>query len=458
MSRKYFGTDGVRGKVGVAPMTPDFAMRLGYAIGKTLAAQSADRDNATIPAVLIGKDTRISGYMFESALEAGLSAAGLDAMLVGPMTTPGVAFLTRALRLSAGVMISASHNPYYDNGIKLFSSEGYKLPDSTEQAIEAALDQPMGCNESAQLGKVTRVKDAEGRYLEFCKSSFPKHLNLRGVKLVVDAAHGAGWRIAARLFEELGATVVPIGDRPNGTNINDGYGAVSPTAMAQAVVEHQAHYGIALDGDGDRLIMADHDGTLFDGDQLLYVMVKGAQAANTLRGGAVGTLMTNYALELEFKRINVPFVRAKVGDRYVLEQMLERDWSLGGENSGHLLNLNHHSTGDALISALQVLAALVADPSGARAQKKLVSLAEYTAPLTLYPQVMINIKLAQKIDVANHAALQDAIKACERTLGDTGRVLVRASGTEPVIRVMVEARQREVAQRECEAIAAVLRG
>jgi phosphoglucosamine mutase len=449
MSRKYFGTDGIRGKVGIAPMTPDFAMRLGYAIGKTLAAHSAEQPGAN-PAVLIGKDTRISGYMFESALEAGLAAAGVDALLVGPMTTPGIAFLTRALRLSAGVMISASHNPFDDNGIKLFSNQGYKLADETELEIEAALDAPMACNESAKLGKARRVHDAEGRYIEFCKSSFPKQLSLRGIKLVIDAANGAGWRIAGRVFTELGAEVVAIGNQPDGLNINDGVGAVEPQAMAEATIRHGAHYGIALDGDGDRLIMADPDGTLFDGDQLLFAMVKGAKLSGVLQGGVVGTLMTNLALESQFSAMSIPFERAKVGDRYVLERLMERGWHYGGENSGHLLALQHHTTGDALISALQVLAAVL--HSG-----KATTLAEFTREVTLYPQVMINVRLAQKVDVASHAALQAAIKQSEATLSKTGRVLVRASGTEPVIRVMVEAQQRDVAQHHAEAIAGVLK-
>ncbi len=453
MSRKYFGTDGVRGLVGVSPMTPDFAMRLGYAIGNTLA-RSAEHKH---PAVLIGKDTRISGYMFESAMEAGLSAAGVDTLLVGPMTTPGVAFLTRALRVSAGVMISASHNPYDDNGIKLFSGTGHKLPDEVEQSIEDALEKPMGCNVSSELGKARRVHDAEGRYLEFCKGSFPKHLSLHGLRIVVDAAHGAGWRLAARVFEELGADVIAIGNQPNGLNINAGVGATAPQAMAQAVVDSQAHFGIAIDGDGDRLIMADNDGRLFDGDQLLYAMVKGAKAAGVLKGGVVGTLMSNLSLEAQLEQMEIPFVRAKVGDRYVLEQLQQRGWSIGGENSGHLLSLDHHSTGDALISALQVLAALMAGVGKNQGKDHVPTLAEYTQALQLYPQVMINVRLAEKIELAQHQPLQAAIQSSELALGKAGRVLVRASGTEPVIRVMVEASNRSVAEQHANTIAAVLK-
>ena len=446
--RKFFGTDGVRGRVGQPPITPDFVMKLGYCAGKVLSRADVAPPHRSRPAVLIGKDTRISGYMLESALESGLSAAGVDTLLVGPMPTPAVAFLTRALRLSAGVMISASHNPFEDNGIKFFSADGMKLPDAVESEIEALLDAPMQLPaSSAQLGKAERVHDAEGRYLEFCKGTFPKNLTLRDLKLVVDCAHGANYRVGVRLFQELGAEVVAIGSAPNGTNINDGVGATAPKALARAVVEHKAHFGIAFDGDGDRLAMADADGTLFDGDQLLYAMVKHRHAEGRLRGGVVGTLMTNFALERRLKEMGVAFHRAKVGDRYVLECLVERAWECGGENSGHLLCLDCHSTGDAMISALQVLAAVVSARQ---------TLAGYTRELTLLPQVLVNVKLAKKVDL-QAPAIGDAVTAADADLAGHGRVLLRPSGTEHVVRVMVEGEDRAHVQALAERIAAVVK-
>ena len=447
MSRKYFGTDGIRGRVGQAPITPDFVLRLGYAAGKVLSRADVAPPHRNRPAVLIGKDTRISGYMLESALESGLSAAGVDTLLVGPMPTPAVAFLTKALRLSAGVMISASHNAYEDNGIKFFSADGMKLPDAVESEIEALIDAPMSLPPSAQLGKAERLEDAEGRYLEFCKGTFPKHCSLRGLKLVVDCAHGANYRVGVRVFQELGAEVIPVASKPNGTNINEACGATAPKGMARAVVENKANFGIAFDGDGDRLAMADHDGTLFDGDQLLYAMVKNRHQEKRLRGGVVGTLMTNFALERRLGELGIPFARAKVGDRYVLESLVERGWECGGENSGHLLALDCHSTGDAIISALQVLAALVSSGQ---------TLSDFTRDLTLFPQVLVNVKLAGKLDL-QAPDVRAAIAAAEAELAGRGRVLLRPSGTEPVVRVMVEGEDRAHVQKLAEAIAATVR-
>ena len=448
LSRKYFGTDGVRGRVGQPPITPEFVMKLGYCAGKVLSRADVAPPHRDRPAVLIGKDTRISGYMLESALESGLSAAGVDTLLVGPMPTPGVAFLTRALRLSAGVMISASHNAFEDNGIKFFSQDGLKLPDAVESEIEALMEAPMALpSSSAQLGKAERVHDAEGRYLEFCKGTFPKKISLRGLRLVVDCAHGANYRVGIRVFQELGAEVIAIGSQPNGININDGCGATAPKALAKAVMQHRADFGVAFDGDGDRLAMADRDGTLYDGDQLLYAMVKHRALEKRLRGGVVGTLMTNFALERRLAEMQIPFARAKVGDRYVLEMLLENGWECGGENSGHLLALDFHSTGDAIISALQVLAALVTSKQ---------SLGQFTGDLTLFPQVLVNVKLAGKVDL-QAPAVKDAIAAAERELAGKGRVLLRPSGTEPVVRVMVEGEDRAHVQKLADAIAGVVK-
>ncbi len=440
MARKYFGTDGIRGLVGAAPITPDFVMRLGYAAGQVLAkAQSA----TVKPTVLIGKDTRISGYMLEAALEAGFAAAGVDVMLAGPMPTPAIAYLTRALRLSAGVVISASHNPFQDNGIKFFSKHGTKLPDQVELEIEAAIDQPMGCVSPEKLGRAKRLDDAAGRYIEFCKSTFPNELDLRGLKIVVDCAHGAAYHIAPHVFHELGAEVIAIGAKPDGFNINAGFGATAPAALSAAVLANGADLGIALDGDADRLIMCDASGRLYNGDELLYVMVRDRMAVGPV-AGAVGTLMTNMALEVKFKEMGVGFARAKVGDRYVLEVMQERGWLYGGEGSGHLLCLDKHTTGDGIVSALQVLSAL---------QRSNQSLAECTSSLTLFPQTLINLKVAAGFDWQKVPAMVSEKDAVERELGDTGRVLIRASGTEPLIRVMVEAKDARDAESMARRIA-----
>lgn len=439
MSRKYFGTDGVRGRVGEAPITPDFVMRLGYAAGKVLTrAGSADAK----PAVLIGKDTRISGYMLEAALEAGFSAAGVDVMLAGPVPTPAVAYLTRALRLSAGVVISASHNPYYDNGIKFFSAQGNKLPDAVEQAIEAALDAPMSCVTSEKLGKARRIDDAQGRYVEFCKSTFPNELDLRGMKIVLDCAHGAAYQIAPLVFHELGAEVIVIGNQPNGLNINDGFGATAPDALRAAVCAHQADLGIALDGDADRLLMTDATGRLYNGDQLLYLMVKDRMKSGPV-SGAVGTLMTNMALEVALKKMGVGFARAKVGDRYVLEVMRERGWILGGEGSGHLLCLDKQTTGDGIVSALQILSAL---------KRSGMTLEQSVADLPLFPQTLINVKVPADFDWLKNLGMVAEKEQVERELGDNGRVLIRPSGTEPLIRVMVEAQCADLAQQMAQRI------
>jgi phosphoglucosamine mutase len=444
MARKYFGTDGVRGLVGVAPITPDFVMRLGYAAGKVFT-NARVRANKTIdrPTVLIGKDTRISGYMLEAALEAGFSAAGVDVMLAGPMPTPAIAYLTRALRLTAGVVISASHNPFQDNGIKFFSASGNKLPDAIELDIEAALDEPMTCVPSDKLGRAKRLDDASGRYIEFCKSTFPTELDLRGMKIVVDCAHGAAYHIAPHVFHELGAEVIAIGNKPDGFNINDGVGATSPQALADAVIENAADLGIALDGDADRLIMVDNAGRIYNGDELLYLMVTDRMATGPV-AGAVGTLMTNMALEVAFKQMGVGFARAKVGDRYVLEVMQEKGWLYGGEGSGHLLALDKHTTGDGIVSALQVLSAL---------RRSGKTLQQSTAALQLFPQTLVNVRIAAGSDWQKNAAMMSEKEAVERELGDDGRVLIRASGTEPLVRVMVEARDAAQAKNMAQRIA-----
>ena len=445
MTRQYFGTDGIRGRVGTAPITPDFVMRLGYAAGKVLAQTEQSALSATSrPAVLIGKDTRISGYMLEAALEAGFAAAGVDVMLAGPVPTPAVAYLTRALRLSAGVVISASHNLFQDNGIKFFSASGNKLPDAVELAIEAQLAQPMSCVSSEKLGKAKRLDDARGRYIEFCKSTFPNELDLRGLKIVVDCAHGAAYHIAPDVFHELGAEVIAIGNQPNGLNINDKHGATEPAALSAAVKEHGADIGIALDGDADRLLMVDASGRIYNGDELLYVMVKDRHANGGV-DGAVGTLMTNMAVESAFKKMGVGFARAKVGDRYVLEVLQERGWHIGGEGSGHLLFLDKHTTGDGIVSALQVLSAL---------QRSQQTLAESTADMSLWPQTLINVKVQAGFDWQKNTKLMQAKEQAEKKLANDGRVLIRASGTEPLIRVMVEARDAELARSLAEDIAA----
>jgi phosphoglucosamine mutase len=437
MTRKHFGTDGVRGTVGQTPMTPDFVLRLGYAAGKVLSQKNPH------PAVLIGKDTRISGYMVESALEAGFSAAGIDVHMCGPMPTPAVAYLTRALRLTAGVVISASHNPYPDNGIKFFSGDGFKLPDDTEARIEAEMEQPMGCNEAAKLGKVWRVEDAPGRYIEFCKSTFPSQLDLKGLKIVVDCAHGAAYHVAPHVFHELGADVIPIGVDPDGFNINQGFGATSPDSLRKQVTSRKADLGIALDGDGDRVVMVDAAGRSYDGDELLFAIAKHRSGRQKLTGVA-GTLMTNFAFEKAMARLGIPFARARVGDRYVLELMREKGWLLGGENSGHLICLDKHTTGDGIVSALQVLAAV--RDSGR-------SLAELTAELVMYPQVLLNVPVPRDFDWKKHPSIRQAQQAAEASLNGKGRVLLRPSGTEPVLRVMVEGEPRDVIESAARSIA-----
>ncbi|SDV51028.1 phosphoglucosamine mutase [Chitinasiproducens palmae] len=445
--RRYFGTDGIRGRVGVSPITPDFVLKLGFAAGQVLArAQATSRKKR--PTVLIGKDTRVSGYMLEAALESGFAAAGVDVMLAGPMPTPAIAYLTRALRLSAGVVISASHNPYPDNGIKFFSADGNKLPDEVEQRIEEALEAPLECAEPRELGKAKRLDDAAGRYIEFCKSTFPASHDLRGMRLVVDCAHGAAYQVAPHVFHELGAEVIAIGDKPNGFNINDGVGATAPAALVAAVAEHRADLGIALDGDADRLQVVDADGRLYDGDELLYVLVLDRIATDGAVPGAVGTLMTNLGVELALRDKGVELVRASVGDRYVLEKLREHGWQLGAEGSGHILSLDRHSTGDGIISALLVLAAL---------QRSGKSLAELLEPVRLYPQKLINVAIARGAEWSAHPGISEAVAASRQALGEQGRVLIRPSGTEPVLRVMVEAREADAADSHAESIAAAVR-
>lgn len=439
MTRKYFGTDGIRGRVGIAPITPDFVMKLGFAAGQVLAHDGIVQR----PCVLIGKDTRISGYMLEAALEAGFAAAGVDVMLCGPMPTPAIAYLTRALRLQAGVVISASHNPFEDNGIKFFSAQGDKLPDEKELEIEAELDKGMGCVSSEKLGKAKRLDDAAGRYIEFCKSTFPNDLDLRGLKIVVDAANGAAYHIAQPVLHELGAEVITIGVSPNGMNINNQVGATAPDALVRAVRANHADLGIALDGDADRVVMVDGDGTVYDGDQLLYAIAATQHAFTPLKG-VVGTLMSNLGLEKALKRLGMDFARANVGDRYVLEQLKERGWLYGGESSGHILCLDKHTTGDGLVSALQVLSAM------RRAQK---SLRELVSPLQMYPQTMINVRIKKGFDWKSYTPLQTAQAEAEKALGDTGRILIRASGTEPLIRVMVEAQDARIAREQAQRMA-----
>lgn len=445
MARKYFGTDGVRGKVGELPITPGFVMRLGYAAGQVLLRRSrlgtGDR-----PAVLIGKDTRISGYMLEAALEAGLSAAGIDVVLSGPMPTPAVAYLTRALRLQAGIVISASHNPYADNGIKFFSASGNKLPDVVEQEIEDELANEMQCSRSEQLGRARRIDDAPGRYIEFCKSTFPSSLDLRGLKIVVDCAHGAAYHIAPHVFHELGAEVIAIGVKPDGFNINDRVGATSPQALQAEVRRVKADLGIALDGDADRLLMADADGSLFDGDQLLYVVAKHRSSRGSLTG-VVGTLMSNLALEQAIKKLGAGFVRARVGDRYVLELLREKGWQLGGENSGHMICLDKHTTGDGIVAALQVLTALRESKS---------TFGKLAGALKLFPQVLINVSFEGKFDWQASVPISQAKAAADKALGAGGRVLLRPSGTQSLLRVMVEGRDTSRVKRIAKELAAVV--
>jgi len=459
MKRKYFGTDGIRGRVGVAPITPEFMLKLGWAAGRTLAsadgaprAVSADEASnersgeRTIerPGVLIGKDTRISGYLMEAALEAGLSAAGVDVYLCGPLPTPGIAYLTRALRLAAGIVISASHNPFDDNGIKFFSAAGTKLPDDIEAAIEERMEMPLACVTSAQLGKARRIDDAAGRYVEFCKGTFPSELDLRGMRIVVDCANGAGYHVAPPVFHELGAEVIAVGVAPDGININAGVGATHPSYLVEQVRAHGADLGLALDGDGDRLVMVDHEGVLYDGDQLLYVIATDYRRRGVALPGVVGTLMSNLGFEQALARRDIALARARVGDRHVLELMRERGWLLGGENSGHVICLDKHSTGDGIIAALAVLRALI---------EQRMTLAQATADVTMFPQRLINVPVTREWDWQACDPVRVAERAAVAALGDAGRVLLRPSGTEPVLRVMVEARERGMADRHAEALA-----
>ena len=441
MSRKYFGTDGIRGRVGDGVMTPDFVLKLGWAVGRVLCNE---KNNL----VLIGKDTRISGYMFESVLEAGLSAAGVNTRLLGPMPTPAVAYLTRTLRAAAGIVISASHNPYYDNGVKFFSSEGKKLPDSVELEIEHQLDQSLEVVASNKLGKVERINDAAGRYIEFCKSTIPTKIKLNGLKLVVDCAHGATYHIAPNVFLELGAEVISLSSQPDGLNINDKCGATDTKALRMAVNEHHADLGIAIDGDGDRLIMVDDSGVIVDGDELLYIIAHARKNENLLHGGVVGTQMSNLGLEHALLAQDIEFGRAAVGDRYVMEMLNERSWILGGESSGHIICLDQTTTGDAIVSALQVLQVLI---------KQQISLQEAKSGMNKYPQILINVPIRSKIDLENTPQIQQAVKDAESDLADLGRVLLRPSGTEPLVRVMVEGadapKVQELAQQIADSVA-----
>ena len=441
MTRQYFGTDGIRGTVGQGAITADFALRLGHAVGRVLRQAAGEGKH---PTVLIGKDTRISGYMLESALEAGFASAGVNVLLTGPLPTPGVAYLTRALRLDLGVVISASHNAFQDNGIKFFSAQGAKLPDAWELAVEAALEEAPQWADSASLGKAKRLEDAAGRYIEFCKASVSGELSLKGLHLVVDGAHGAAYQVAPAVFHELGAQVTAIGVSPNGTNINDKVGATAPQALVEAVKQHNADFGIALDGDADRLQLVDREGRLFNGDELLYVMVQDRLAQGEKVPGVVGTLMTNMAIEVALAAQDVELVRAKVGDRYVLEALIERSWLLGGESSGHLLALDRHSTGDGIVSALQVLQAV---------QRSGRTVARLLEGVTLFPQTMINVRLQAGADWTRNAALIADIETVKAELGQKGRVLIRASGTEPVLRVMVEAQDAAVAKAQAQRLA-----
>lgn len=425
--RKYFGTDGIRGKVGDSPITPDFVLKLGWAAGKVLARHGSRK-------IIIGKDTRISGYMLESALEAGLAAAGLSASFTGPMPTPAVAYLTRTFRAEAGIVISASHNPYYDNGIKFFSIDGTKLPDEVEEAIEAEMEKPITCVESAELGRANRIVDAAGRYIEFCKGTFPNENNLNGLKVVVDCAHGATYHIAPNVFRELGAEVITIGCEPTGININEECGATDVRMLQKRVLDEGADVGLAFDGDGDRIIMVDHQGLKVDGDQILYIIAREALRQGQLRGGAVGTLMSNMGLEIALKQLGIPFVRAKVGDRYVLEKLQEKGWRLGAENSGHIILLDKTTTGDGIVAGLQVLSAMV---------RNHMSLHDLCSGMKLLPQILVNVRFTGSHDPLQTPEVQKVAKAVEEELAGKGRVLLRKSGTEPLIRVMVEGENEE---------------
>ena len=439
--RKYFGTDGIRGKVGHSAINPEFVTKLGWAAGKVLAGKGTNK-------VLIGKDTRISGYMLESALEAGLSAAGINVGLLGPMPTPAIAYLTKTFRSEAGIVISASHNPYYDNGIKFFSANGYKLDDEVELAIEAMLEVPMDCVESDKLGKATRINDAAGRYIEFCKGTFPSELSLTGMKIVVDCAHGATYHIAPSVLSELGAEIIEIGTKPNGININHQVGATSMRACVEAVLEHKADLGFALDGDGDRIMLVDHEGNVVDGDQIIFIIARDALKNGRLSGGVVGTQMSNLGLEIALDNLGIPFARSKVGDRYVMELLKEKGWHIGGENSGHVLNLSTISTGDGIVAGLQVLTAML------HTEKSLKSL---LSGMTKFPQKLVNVRYEPcAIDYCADQRVLDAVTEAEQALGDTGRVLLRKSGTEPLIRVMVEAQSVDDADKWSAHIAQVV--
>lgn len=437
VERKYFGTDGIRGRVGQYPITPDFALKLGWAVGRVLAKDG-------IKKVLIGKDTRISGYMLESALEAGFASAGVNAAFTGPMPTPAIAYLTRTFRADAGVVISASHNPFYDNGIKFFSSEGKKLDDNIERQIEAELEKAIDCVDSEQLGKASRITDAAGRYIEFCKSTFDHDLSLSGLKIVVDCANGSGYHIAPNVLKELGAQVIKIGCEPNGLNINQNCGATDVTALVKRVLDEKADLGFALDGDGDRIIMVDHKGRRIDGDLIIYIIAREALRQGQLKGGVVGTLMSNMGLEIALKDLGIPFVRAKVGDRYVIEKMVEKNWRLGAENSGHVLLLDKTPTGDGIVAGLQVLAAIV---------RNNMSLADLCRGMTFLPQILINVRFSGENNPLVNPAVKQAIDEVEQQLGENGRVLIRKSGTEPLIRVMVEGKNEAEVQRFAEYIA-----
>ncbi|OCG17111.1 phosphoglucosamine mutase [Gilliamella sp. App6-5] len=436
-NRKYFGTDGIRGKVGMYPITPDFALKLGWAAGRVLAKDGVKK-------VLIGKDTRISGYMLESALEAGFASAGVAAAFTGPMPTPAIAYLTRTFRADAGVVISASHNPFYDNGIKFFSSEGKKLDDAIELEIETELEKEIDCVESKQLGRASRITDAAGRYIEFCKSTFDHDLSLAELKIVVDCANGATYHIAPKVLRELGAQVIKIGCEPDGVNINENCGATDVKALAKCVIDEKADLGFALDGDGDRIIMVDHKGRKIDGDLIIYIIAREALRQGQLKGGVVGTLMSNMGLEIALKKLGIPFVRAKVGDRYVLEKLVEKNWRLGAENSGHVLLLDKTTTGDGIIAGLQVLAAMVRND---------MSLADLCSGMTMLPQVLINVRFTSEHDPLNSDTVKSAIEQAEKQLGHHGRVLIRKSGTEPLIRVMVEGSNQYEVQKLAETIA-----
>lgn len=441
MTKQFFGTDGIRGTVGTHPITPDFMLKLGWAAGRILGGKSGGT-------ILIGKDTRISGYLIESALEAGLSAAGIDVQLLGPMPTPAIAYLTQTLHAKAGIVISASHNPFADNGIKFFSAEGTKLADDVEHAIEAELNKDIVCNKSEFLGKASRLEDAQGRYIEFCKSTFPRTFNLNNLKIVIDCANGATYQVAPKVFEELGAEIITIGISPDGLNINNGFGSTQPENLQKAVIEEKADLGIAFDGDGDRLIMVDHEGELVDGDQLLYVIAMALYARGDLKGGVVGTLMTNLGLEHAFKEHEIPFSRAGVGDRYVMEQLLDKNWLLGGESSGHLICLDQTTTGDGIVASLQVLAAVIGQGQ---------SLQELAAGMKKYPMLLINVRVAEKPDLDNHSEIQAALRAAEAELADTGRILLRPSGTEPLIRVMVEGQEQKLVESVAQKLADVVK-